>query len=191
MRKIKINNIVHDFDMSDGKGNYPFGMSGVGSMDVYIGKNKYSHCFVENKLMLDGEINYKHQTRVESFDRVNYFVVDDLRYEELKNIHTLTWEKINDLPLKDRIENILFGLKYFDIEDICNGYRFGKELTFKDFCITFDSDQLVVFASSHNGYVVADYLELNSKDDNFKNIIENIKHNINRYFDFEEINHGK
>ena len=87
--------------------------------------------------------------------------------------------------IKEKLNNVLFGLKYFDINYITEGYHFGRELTYTDFCVCFNSQAIIVFASSHNGYVVPDYLELRKEEDskNFNIVYRAIKKSIKKYFD--------
>ena len=184
MRKIKIDNKIHDFDISDGKGNLSFGCNGVGGMRAYLdGKNISDNCFVENHNMLDGEVNFKEETKVINFSFYKYFTINDERNTKLLKI--LIHNKYKEITFKEKIKTVLFGLKYFDINYIAEGYHFGKELTYKDFCICFNGQSMVIFASNHNGYIVPDYLELQKDKDskNFNIVYRVIKRSIKKYFD--------
>lgn len=184
MRRIKINNKIHNFDISDGKGDIPFGCNGVGGMRAYLDdKNISDNCFVENHKMLDGKVNFKEKNETINFSFYKSFAIDDIRYEKLKEIHSRDWKEYGKIPFKEKLKTILFGLKYFDIDYIAEGYHFGKELTYRDFCICFSSYKIVVFASSHNGYIVPDYLEVCKNDDNFNTVYRTIKKSIKGYFD--------
>jgi len=179
MRKIKIDNKIHNFEISDGKDNLPFGCNGVGGMKAYLdGVNISDNCFVENHKMLDGKVNFKEKNETINFSFYKSFEIDDTRYKRLKEIHSRDWKKYRKIPFKKRLKTILFGLKYFEIDYIKDGYRFGKELTYRDFCICFSSYKIIVFASSHNGYIVPEYLELWKNDDNFNMVYRAIRKSI-------------
>jgi|WetSurMetagenome_2_1015567.scaffolds.fasta_scaffold557229_1 hypothetical protein len=186
MRKIKIDNKVYLFDRSDGKGVYPFGMNGGGGMSIYINHNKVSnngHVEGSNK-MLDGKVNFKKSNEVINFNFTYFLNLNDKNYNKLKEIHSLTWEDIEKIDLQKRLNTVLWGLKYESIEYICSGYRFGRELTYNDFCICFDNEQINIFKSSHNGYIAPDYLTLNIKTNevSFKKLFNVIKKSIREYF---------
>jgi len=186
MRKIKIDNKIHDFDISDGKGNLSFGCNGVGGMRAYLdSRNVSDNCFVENHNMLDGKVNFKEKNETINFSFYKSFAINDIRYKKLKEIHSHDWTECGKIPFKEKLNNVLFGLKYFDINHIAEGYHFGKELTYMDFCICFNSQTIIVFASSHNGYIVPDYLELQKEKDNknFNIVYRAIKKSIKKYFD--------
>jgi len=186
MRKIKIDNKVHEFDISDGEGNLSFGCNGVGGMRAYLDNvNISDNCFVENHNMLDGKVNFKEKNERINFSFYKSFAIDDIRYKKLKEIHSHEWIEYDKIPFKEKLNNVLFGLKYFDINYITEGYHFGRELTYTDFCVCFNSQAIIVFASSHNGYIVPDYLELQKeKESKYFNIVYRaIKKSIKKYFD--------
>ena len=184
MRKIKIDNKIHTFDISDGEGNLPFGCNGIGGMKAYLDNVRISNnCFVENCKMLDGKVNFKEKNEIRDFSHYKFFVIDDVRYEKLKEIHSRDLEKYMKIPIEERVKNILFGLKYFEIDYISDGYRFGRELTYRDFCVCFNRNRIIVFSSRHNGFIVPTYLELQKNDNNFNIIYRAIKKSIKEYLD--------
>jgi len=184
MRKIKIDHKIHEFDISDGKGEISFGCNGVGGMRANIDDKQVSdNCFVENHNMLDGKVNFKAVNETRNFSFYKLFHIDDERYEKLKEIHPQDWKKYKKIPLKDRIKTILFGLKYFDIDYICEGYYFGKELTYEDFCVAFNKNEISVFSSKHNGFIAPNYIELKKNDNDFSIVYQAIKKSIKKYFD--------
>jgi hypothetical protein len=184
MRKIKIDNKIYDFDISDGKGDIPFSCNGVGGERAYLNDvNISDNCFVENHNMLDGKVNFKEKNETINCSFYKSFEIDDIRYKELKGIHSHDWKEYGKIPFERRLKTILFGLRYFDIDYIGDGYHFGKELTYTDFCVCFSSYKIIVFASSHNGYIVPEYLELCKNDDNFDIVFRVIKKSIREYFD--------
>jgi hypothetical protein len=185
VRKIKLDGVVKTIDISDGIDGMSFGMNGAGGMTFVIDGKKYSdNCFCENKDMLDGKVNFTHKTKTINCSWYEIFEVDDQRLKDLQEIHKLNYEQCKELDHKKKIKTVLFGLKYQNPLDFCNGYRFGKEITYGDFCITFDKGTIVVYKSSHNGYIAPDYLILAKTDDRFKQIYSAIKKSVNKYFGF-------
>jgi hypothetical protein len=187
MRKIKLNGKVKEIDVSDGKGLIPFGMSGAGSMQIKIdGELLGYYCYCENTNMLDGDVEFTHKREVINNTFIDTLLINDDRYNELKKIHTLSWEDIRNMDETFRINTILWGLKYEDIQYINEGYRFGKELTFNNFCICFNSEKAVVFKSSHKGFIAPDYLSIDKFHSQFIELCSVIKKTINKYFDIEQ-----
>lgn len=183
-RKIKIDGVVHSIDISDGNGILPFSMNGAGGMTVIIDGKRVTHNgFVGfRERCLDGSVNFKHVCKVRNLSNYNYWCIDDKNHDNLSDIHKLGWEDIEKLGDLFRRNVILWGLRYEPIECIENGYRFGRELTFNDFCVTFDDKSLVVYKSSHNGYIAPDYLKLDSGDEGFEQIHRQIVKSIKNYF---------
>ena len=181
MRKIKIDGIVHSIDKSDGRDAYSAGCNGLGGMSIYIdGMRVSDNGYIEGTdAMLDGEVNY---TCVKITPNRYILKLDDENYKRLAAIHSLTREQIENIPLKDRIEIIEWGLKYEYIEAISNSYRFGKEITFNDFSICFNKKHIIVFKSSHDGYIAPDFINIGVELSYFYNIFELIKKSIFYYF---------
>ncbi len=184
-RKIKLDGVVKSIDISDGIGEMEFSMNGAGGMTFVIDGRKWSdNCFCENKNMLDGKVNFTHERQTRNFSWYELFKVDDERLIDLQEIHRLDYEQCKQLDHEKKIKTILFGLKYFAPKYFCHGYRFGKEITYEDFCITFDSGSIVVYTSTHNGYIAPDYLVLSKTDKGFTKIYSAIKKSVNNYFGF-------
>lgn len=188
MRKIKLDGIVKTIDISDGIDGMSFGMNGAGGMTFEIDGKKYSdNCYCENKNMLDGDVNFTHEQQTRNFSCYEIFKVDDQRLKDLQEIHSLDYEQCKQLDQQKKIKTILFGLKYQTPREFCGGYRFGKEITYDDFCITFSENSIVVYKSSHNGYIAPDYLVLAKTDDGFSEMYLSIKKSVDNYFGFKSL----
>ncbi len=184
-RKIKIDGVVHDFDISDGKGDLPSGCNGLGGRTVLIDEIKATdNGFVEGSTrMWDGQINYTRKER-QSFGDPHTWILDDSRVNALK-VKGMSGEVISTIPEDKRIETVHFCLKYYPLEHVVNGYRFGRELWYNDVCITMSASELVVYTSLHNGFIVPDYLALKLGNDGFAPMLYEIQRSINRYFGFD------
>lgn len=183
MRKIKLNGVVKAIDISDGVDGMSFSMNGAGGMTFVIdGKNWGDNCYCENKNMLDGKVNFTHERKTINFYWHEVFRVDDQRQKDLEAIHGLDYEQCKQLDHKKKIKTILFGLKYETPRYFCSGYRFGREITYDNFCVTFGRNSIVVYKSSHDSYIAPDYLVLAKTDDGFKQVYNAIKKSINNYF---------
>lgn len=188
MRKIKIDNKVYEFDCSDGRDNISFGCNGVGGMKIYIDNNLIDdNCFVAgtNK-MLDGNVNFTLNKEIHNGSYYFRYILDDKNYNELRKIHNLDYQDIQNININKRLEIITWGLKYEEIEYIESGYRFGRELTYNDFCVCFDSKKIIIFKASHNGFIAPDYIILENKYKNFNKIYNLIIQNIKEYFDIKD-----
>lgn len=185
MRKIKLDGVVKTIDISDGIGEMSFRMNGAGGMTFIIdGKSWGDNCYCENKNMLDGKVNFTHERQTRNFSWYEIFKVDDQRQKDLEAIHGLDYEQCKQLNHGKKIKTILFGLKYQTPREFCSGYRFGREVTYDDFCVTFGKNSIVVYKSSHNGYIAPDYLVLAKTDDGFQQVYNAIKKSINNYFGY-------
>lgn len=183
MRKIKLDGKVKTIDISDGVDGMSFGMNGAGGMTFVIDGKKYSdNCYCENKNMLDGKVNFTHEQQTRNFNWCEIFRVDDVRLKELQKIHKLNYEQCEKLDQSKKIKTILFGLKYFTPKYFNDGYRFGKEITYEDFCVTFDKNTIIAYKASHNGYIAPDYLILAKTDEGFNKVFNAIKKSIMREF---------
>jgi len=187
MRKIKIDNQIYTIDISDGKGNLPFSMNGVGGKTVIIDSvEKTTNGFVlGTNRMLDGKVNFTYDLKKHDFNQYDRWLINDEKNDEINKIHILTYDEINNMKFKKKLNIVLWGLKYQDIEYISSGYQFGKEVTYQDFCVCFNRIRVVIFKSSHQGFIAPNYLELNIEANEFvfKKIFSKIKRSINEYLE--------
>jgi hypothetical protein len=185
MRKIKLDNKIKSIDISDGKGRIPFGMNGVGGMKFVIdGRQIGDNCHCENSRMLDGKVNFRHKRETRNFSYYDIFTIDDENYKKLKKINSLSYEDIKQIDENERIKTVLFGLKYDSLFGFNDGYRFGREITFDNFCVCFSSRKIIVFGSNHNGFIKPDYICIDKEHSKFRSVFSLIKKRINEYFDF-------
>lgn len=91
---------------------------------------------------------------------------------KIEKIHKLEYEDIQKIPYDERVEWLLEGLEDDKFYGACEGYRFGTEVEFRNFCISLDKTALTVFKSSHAGFIAPNFLEIDDSHKDFKIIFD-------------------
>jgi hypothetical protein len=175
-RKIKINGKVKEFDMSDGKGNIPFSMNGIGQMRIVIGGVEVTDKgYIENKNMLDGNIEFENVS--EKIFEMTYISKDE-RINKSEGL--MQEDNFKDMSFNDKMELIRFNFKYYNMTNLYNGYNYDKEIVLENISVAYSKDVLVVFSSHHKSYFAPDFLKLNKKENKkeFNEIILLIKNKV-------------
>lgn len=185
-RTIIFNDERCGFDCSDGVDTMPFGMNGIGGMTVKIEQPsgriiEYDDISVDRRF-LDTDVPYMIETTQRGLHTSTYLkpVLSDLYIDLL-----LQKDEVGDVPIEDVIRVVELALRTNTLRYIGNGYRFGKELTFDDICITFDSKKIVAYSSHHNGFIAPTILELNKGEEHFDYVYGLIIESICRWLDLE------